>query len=1221
MEILPIITFASEIAIDSYNGYIYWSTTYTIQFSLLNGQKRSQQELFRANEIRSITVDSVDRSLYWTAITSVGQSTLYKSGLMNEEGERPPVTAINSMPNINIVGPVASFASRMFWLDTEQKQILISDSKLRTFATVQELNHISAFDIVDTSYPLFNKSINVVPFAVDRERIMITGSWDNFTLRWEPVKNVNYGQVFYDLVVEDGDRQRTNIILNRTIFHYSNELKQLKPYSMIKVAIRSFTYWASAKQVVAILHTPTSTPSKPLNVRVFTYVTQNLLSLASDQQISWKDSIAAEARWSPPEDTNGLIQSYAVSLWTVPYPNKVTSIINKVIPNQLSYRFDNLNVNSTYYFEVRATTDSGEGAPSDVYQFKTFYDDPPSRLLLSQPNSILLTDMDLNRKELVIKSLTPLMVDYIYNENILYWIEEGNFLKRASLLNGSNYHLVAHLHEQATGLTVDWIGRRVYIATVDHVENKSTIWHFDHSNELSQLEPVVSFYGKQILSLKVNPFDSQLVWTEMSLASGDKVSRYSPLKVCKLINSGTKCNSVRDVFTRDRRRLKTKSCNCTYSTMVGQTFALDYSNFLEGKGEFEPSKVKIVYYDQFGKYFSTSDLNGCFCRRLTSTIPDSGVPVSMTIDSDLYWTNGTDGAVNRILVHPNSAGSLNQIDRFNFGPDSVNHIISYNIRNQPYVDFGCLIPHNIRTEVSMLDNTAYSLTLRVQHSENSIHNGTECGNIASASLRYRVRYRKQDNTNIDCRQDDVCQSFITYNNTFTISDLEPFTNYTVMLELDNYYLEVLRNATRKQLDHNSKYNHKLINNHNVMFVTTDEYRYLIKDDLIFATAESRPGPPRNVRTIVETPEKILVLWDTPEKLNTHQVSYEVRWYSVESSRKSLLHTNNRTRQGSYFMYLENIKPGKEYNVTVRAYAVDNHQYSDSDPIVVRSYETPSALRVSKITPYSITLNWLSPLAPIMDSHQLFMQEDIADTSNWTTFVQENTRPFSNYEFKVKHLKPNTKYRFQLMLIYKPSMASFSWPRKVLIVSTRSSVPDTPFLKDVQPVNEDESNGARIFKLNWDPVNSNSDDTVYYALYECLKDSDRVDSKISFDHNEQSENTSYIHEDQWNLVYNGTETYWIVSGLESGKTHQFRLVAWNSLGSSNYSPATKPFYLPFADDYEMTQSNENVLIMTFIICSIFTIFFISILIYSCKCFFGVCFFERNSIQLFVCSASL
>lgn len=1225
MEILPIITYASEIAIDSRNGFIYWSTGYTIRFSLLNGSKRSQKELFRANEIRSISVNNEQQILYWIAITNSGTATLYKADLIRsllDMEHRPTISTVNILPDISLIGPISNFAGRLFWLNMEQKRIQISDGQMKTFATVKELNHITAFDIVDTNYPSYNHTVCVMPDAVDPEQIIISGTWDNFTIKWTPVTNVNYGQVFYDLMLEDSLHRRTNIILNQNEFHYSNQLKQLKPYSKIKIAVRSFTYWASAKQVVVNLHTPSSIPSKPKNVRVFTFVSQNLLTLNTEYRSNWKDSISAEARWSPPVDPNGMIQSYTVSLWTVPYKNKVTSIINKVIPNQLTYRFENLNVNSTYYFEVRATTDVGEGAPSDVYQFKTFQDDPPSRLLLSESNSIVLTDMDLNRKELEIKSLTPLMVDYIYNENIIYWIEEGNFLKRTSLLNASKYNLVAHLHEQTTGLSIDWIGRRVYISTIDHIENRSTIWYYDHSNQHAQVEKVVSFIGKHIHSLRINPFDSQLIWVEstISTATNGASRPHASLKICQLINYGTKCNSVRDLFTRDRRRLKTKMCNCTYSTTVAQTFALDYSEYSDGKIHLDHSKVKIVYYDQYGKYFATADLNGCFCRRLTPTIVEKeNFPISMTFDKDIYWiNNSTDGRVYRALVHSIDQQYSNLlhdrssrvVDVFEYGANTINSVNSYNIRNQPYVHFNCLIPHNIRTVVSLVDSTAYSLVLSVEHFNtyaSSLHgdDSIECGNIASASLRYRIKYRKHDNTHVDCRQDGVCQSLSTYNSTFTITDLEPFTNYTIMVELDNYYLELNRNATRKQIQlaNNGSWEDNVINGrNNVMFVPTEDYRYLLNDNLVFCTAESRPGPPLNVRTIVETPEKILVLWDAPEKLNSHDVSYEVRWYSVESSRKSLLHSNNRTKDGSYYMYLENVKPNKEYNVTVRAYAVDNNQFMDSDPVLVHSYRMPNTLMVSKVEPHSMTLNWLSPSKPIIDSHQLFMQEDHDDDDNenhfnWTTFAQEYTRPKANYEFVVKNLKPNTRYRFQLLLIYKPSNVAYNWPRKALIVPTQSTVPETPMLNNVTPVNDDESDSARIFKLTWDPVKSNSEDQVYYILYECLLNMDNTRITLN-DEVHNISNYEYENVNNWSVVYNGTETYWIVSGLESGKSHQFRLVAHNTLGDSSYSNVTEPFYLPFADDYEIAHSNENVLVLTFIICSIFTIFFISILIYSC-----------------------
>jgi len=45
--------------------------------------------------------------------------------------------------------------------------------------------------------------INVIPEPVRLASIQINGTWDQFLIKWDPVTNVNYDQVFYEVKVYD----------------------------------------------------------------------------------------------------------------------------------------------------------------------------------------------------------------------------------------------------------------------------------------------------------------------------------------------------------------------------------------------------------------------------------------------------------------------------------------------------------------------------------------------------------------------------------------------------------------------------------------------------------------------------------------------------------------------------------------------------------------------------------------------------------------------------------------------------------------------------------------------------------------------------------------------------------------------------------------------------------------------------------------------------------
>lgn len=56
------------------------------------------------------------------------------------------------------------------------------------------------FFLADTSV---SDDINVIPEPVCLSSIQITGTWDEFLIKWDPVTNVNYDQVFYEVKISD----------------------------------------------------------------------------------------------------------------------------------------------------------------------------------------------------------------------------------------------------------------------------------------------------------------------------------------------------------------------------------------------------------------------------------------------------------------------------------------------------------------------------------------------------------------------------------------------------------------------------------------------------------------------------------------------------------------------------------------------------------------------------------------------------------------------------------------------------------------------------------------------------------------------------------------------------------------------------------------------------------------------------------------------------------
>lgn len=49
-------------------------------------------------------------------------------------------------------------------------------------------------------------TVSVIPEPVRVSSIQITGTWDQFFIKWDPVTNVNYDQVFYEIKIYDFSR-------------------------------------------------------------------------------------------------------------------------------------------------------------------------------------------------------------------------------------------------------------------------------------------------------------------------------------------------------------------------------------------------------------------------------------------------------------------------------------------------------------------------------------------------------------------------------------------------------------------------------------------------------------------------------------------------------------------------------------------------------------------------------------------------------------------------------------------------------------------------------------------------------------------------------------------------------------------------------------------------------------------------------------------------------
>lgn len=186
--------------------------------------------------------------------------------------------------------------------------------------------------------------LRVIPESIDSSSIRIFGTSSAFNITWDPVVNVNYGQVFYDVKTEDGTKENiVKVSENQLVFERA---KELPPYSELRVTIQAFTYWGSGPQVVRKIHSPPSLPGVPENLRAFVTYRR---SMETD-----KKQIVVLLRWNPPKRPNGIIVAYKVQYFYLGREgDRFFDIYME--PHKLEVAIENLLENVTYYFQVRTT--------------------------------------------------------------------------------------------------------------------------------------------------------------------------------------------------------------------------------------------------------------------------------------------------------------------------------------------------------------------------------------------------------------------------------------------------------------------------------------------------------------------------------------------------------------------------------------------------------------------------------------------------------------------------------------------------------------------------------------------------------------------------------------------------------------------------------------------------------------------------------------------------
>nr|XP_022292756.1 proto-oncogene tyrosine-protein kinase ROS-like isoform X1 [Crassostrea virginica] len=1053
---------ASHMAIDAINGRLYWVTENSVESCLLNGERLVKHffiPYFSGSKVISLTLNFDLGKLLWY-VKSYDKQEIYMTDLIQGEarGEANRYQLIGTVNSIANDSVLQYHFHRIFWQNPEQ-QIILGDMDVNhtsvvspARATIFLLRHHSLHP-----YPegLTEATLRVIPSEVDPGSISCSGRWNRFRITWAPA-SVNHGSIFYEVSIQADQDKDVIVKTNQTWY----EVEGFSPYSLLEVRVTGYTYWGYGKSSTARLHSPMSVPSKPLTPRVF--VTQSKASLGSET------CTGALFRWASPEVSNGVIDQYVVKFWDT----SSNQLIKKALSHTARhFSLDNcLAQNVTYSFQVQACTKVGCSEMTEVKTATAKDLNPVPRVLLATGNNIQVMDVDNTHNiHTVVTGTSPLAVTYLQvsQDQRVFWVDYNGQLWENS---SKGRKKLLDLDVSVTDMTIDWISRTVYIASVQKLNGTSII--LSYQLDEGQQEVQVMRSGVEITSLVREPYSSTLFWTERPVDGSHSTLYHCP-------DDGVPSPT----FSSRHLRSATAPCNCSVS-VVGSVLALDHTRGTE---------LEVLLYDEVKRAIVATDREGCHCREIVSSA--QGFPPDLiSVDHLLiYWYHRSE---NQLYSLDKGTGKLTQI-----AVPSIQSLEAYGSHLQPLPSDDCLNPEAYNGTLTMVRSSNVSLAVLLD----SVSWPSSCSGISHPATKYIVYYRQTHRQEDRCQttgQD--CQKVESYSNEVTLTDLDPYTSYTIQGAASNYYTEYLSEALSRPF--------------------------------YFRTQVGVPSPPTNVNVTVDTPITVKVFWSPPVNPNgpAEQLRYMVKYSTQINNLHQVFNKTVKVVADSDRMYhynLTNLQPGHTYQIRVLAGNLHGIFSDESQVLQVKTYENPGPIVLLNATHDWLSVSWTPP--PDNSSHlHLFYYGKVVNkkVDMWTqsdTYLgmPDRTEVSKVYVKNFTHLEPNTDYAIRVKLAYRLSRnAQFFWPTNDLKFTyrTKAYVPGVPSVPQIDKLTSG-------YQVEWQPPRDNGQPILNYTLQFCGSESCLI-------------------------VYEGNASHWVVdtSKVPQSQDVYFQVAATNSLGQGPFS---------------------------------------------------------------------
>uniref|UniRef100_A0A1I8P476 Tyrosine-protein kinase receptor n=1 Tax=Stomoxys calcitrans TaxID=35570 RepID=A0A1I8P476_STOCA len=1000
-ELLPLFE-ARYLKVDSSKGFIYYTTDTKLVRRYLNGFMPSQEvEYYHVNgngeSIRGFVI--VAQYLYWLVQHQEEYTKLFRCPLDYQMEE---VEEVLQLPNdmrvrLNSLQYVKEIEGFMFLNEKDNSAIFLRQEKLNRISRIQlpfkhRLNQVRLLSNVVAPF----RDESIVPEPLDREAIEITeGYWDDFNIKWVGPNNAQNLSIFYKVLITPMARNSSTSQEVLT-FEVSQPLVRITEFRMashmIDVTITPETLWAKGPATSVLLKTPSAAPKQPKNLRVYV---EHLQEPLQDEA-----NVTALVRWDSPDNISQEKEAfYKVFCWLKDELHSVKDIEDMGLKSH-EVKFYNLMREESYMFQVQAFSLS-RSKGGEKTALLTHFINPEMqaspKLIYSTSELIGELDLDLNvSKTWIYTSSEVEHMALMSGEQRLLWVNEN--VELMTYQPGSASLKLARMRAEVLSLAVDWIQRKVYWAELSgDAERAVDIYELPlNSYEGKVMMGSLLFSlskGKLLKDMVVLPFSHTLLWLEHE--SGEE-------------NCTLQARNLTDLLEIKLKNLP----------------PLPLLNMFEGSWHSDMETINLVDYK--GKLYAYE-----VQRHLLTNlkIPTSSGDHIRNYERDSGYIyslgNRTIKAYNR-RKH-NLEFSLNMPE--------VRVIKAFNF--QPYPKRECLLPADSEVVAEKHQSMEYEeqnlfphqvgesymeLTLPLVNSKGNCR-------LPIPGLRYEISL--SNNLDYD-------ESFKVEENMgkLNITNLKPYTNYSVNIEASSYYQQRLAHT------------------------------HINYPEFYVSTLEGTPWKPSNFSLQALSPTEVLVSWQEPEQLNAAQVLYVLNFKKFgENSATSQL-----TLEG-FEKILENLEPDSKYTMSLMV--LSGERKNETEPLHVYTYPQPWPLQLLDKQAYNMTLLWHPNTvysSAILECLPHSQEPEITPFSIDISGIDGN--------ITLVNLQPKTRYEFYLKLKFPTTARTYVWPTQQsnnFIYETLGDVPGRPGKPCIEHIT------GEIFKISWLAAAAHGALSIDYSL--------------------------------------------------------------------------------------------------------------------------------------------